>query len=80
MCKILEMTSRKKLGQKLKELRESRGLNQEQFASLVSTPEKQITQETVSKIENGIWDFSTKFIYLYLDKLGYDFSFIDLRS
>lgn len=74
------MKSQKILGQKLKELRERRGLNQEQFAVLVTTPKKQVTQETVSKIENGVWDFTTRFIYLYLDGLGFDIDFIDLQA
>ena len=73
------MTSHEKLGKKLKQVRESRGLNQEQFANLVSTPEKSITQRTISKIEAGKWKFTTEFIYLYLDNLGYDIEFIDVR-
>lgn len=57
---------RLKVGQSIREIREKRGLNQEQLAEKM-----QISRSTISKIENGKFNLSID----YLSKFSYFLDF-----
>lgn len=72
---LLNSAAQQKWGKFLLGLREKRGLSQQEFADL-----SKINRSTISKIENGKWNFTTEFIELYLTVLDFDVTANDLRS
>lgn len=67
------MKPKEKWGFRLAALRIKRGLTQQEFADKAN-----IDRSTVSKIENGKWNFTTEFIETYLTVLGFDVEFNDV--
>ena len=55
----------KELGKQLQNLREEKGLTQDEIAELMG-----ISRTTISKIENGLWNFSVEKLQEYCNVLG----------
>lgn len=70
---ILE--ERKKLASTLKNLREAKGLSQDEFGELVG-----MNRTTVSKIEAGKWNMGIDTLILFASKFGMSISFNTLNS
>lgn len=64
------LANRKKVGQQLKEARESQGLSQEELAEKTG-----FIQSTISKIEAGKWSVSLDMLFVVCEKLGITIKF-----
>ena len=63
------------MGEMLRLLRESRNLSIKDFAELTNQ-----NVSTISKIENGYWNFTIEFLFEYLEKLNYFIFFEEKES
>ena len=63
---------RHKLGDKIRIVREQRGYNQEQLASLMK-----INRSTISKIENGKFSITVDYLIRFSVFLDYEFKVIE---
>ena len=65
------LDNRLKIGESIKKLRELRGLSQDELASLI-----QVKSATISKIENGKFNFSIDNLSRFSDILNFEFELI----
>lgn len=61
-----------KMGESIREIREKRGYNQEQLAEIMK-----VSRSTISKIENGKFNFSIDYLSKFSWFLEFDFKVMD---
>jgi transcriptional regulator with XRE-family HTH domain len=71
----------KKFGQKLKQVRESRGLSQEQFSLLTEVSQSQIARTELGQVNTSISHVSVYAKFLKVDPMDlFDFSTVKNKS
>jgi DNA-binding XRE family transcriptional regulator len=61
-----------KMGEKIREIREKKGYNQEQLADIMK-----VSRTTISKIESGKFNCSLDYLSKFSWYLGFEFNLID---
>lgn len=66
---------RLRIGETIREIREKKGYNQEQLAEIMS-----VSRTTISKIENGKFNFSIDYLSKFSWFLDFDFSITNTKQ